>query len=137
MGKQADMNGLWSGTYSYELVGDPVAFTAWFDDRSGALGGTISEPNTFLPAGPDDLQSTLTGVRDGLIVDFAKTYTQASGAHQTPIQYEGEADAELTLIKGIWRFRNPVNLSGRFTLSRVSNSLERAIARRRIVSVDP
>lgn len=135
MADAKDMNGLWSGMYEYKTAREPVRFTAWFDDRSGVLGGTISEPNTFVAGGPEELDARIAGVRDGLVVDFIKTYSRSSSAHQSPIQYEGEADSAFTQVRGVWRLGGRDRSDGRFSLSRVTLGLERALAKPRLAEV--
>lgn len=133
MKKPADMNGLWSGVYAYNLAKAPVAFTAWFDEKAGMLGGTITEPNTFVADGPDELDAIIDGIRSGLNIDFAKRYRRASNAHQEKIYYEGTANADFTEVKGIWHFKSSKAVVGKFTLSRISKALERDIERPRAV----
>lgn len=136
MAQHVDMNGLWSGSYSYELIGEPVVFSAWFDDQGGALGGTITEPNSFLSGGPDDLQADIKGSRHGVVIDFVKTYTKSSGAHLDPIFYEGEANRGFTEVRGVWRFKSAGSLPGKFTLNRISHGMEEAASKRRVAEVE-
>lgn len=136
MTDNTDLNGLWSGSYGYALMGDGVPITVWFDETGGRLAGTIIEPNTFVLDGPNELSSTIDGFRDGLSLQFAKTYDPASGAHQTPIAYEARVDEAFTEIKGIWQFRQADTFSGNFTLSRTSKGLATGIMRRQSVPVD-
>ena len=133
MAKQANMNGLWSGIYTYDLAEAPVPFTAWFDEKAGTLGGTITEPNTFVANGADELDAVIEGIRSGLNIDFAKRYRRASGAHQEKIFYEGTANEDFTEVKGIWHFKSSTIAVGKFTLSRISKALERESARPRAV----
>ena len=135
MAQHVDMNGLWSGSYSYDLIGEPVVFSAWFDDQSGALGGTITEPNTFVPNGPDDLQATIKGGRHGVVIDFIKTYTKLTGTEFAPIFYEGEANQGFTQVNGVWRIKQPNALPGTFVLKRISHGMEEAASKRRSVEV--
>ena len=136
MAQHVDMNGLWTGSYSYDLIGDPVVFSAWIDDQNGVLGGTISEPNTFVQNGPEDLQAIIKGSRHGVLIDFIKTYTIASGASQEGIFYEGEANRAFTEVRGTWRFPSPAILPGKFVLSRLTHGLEKAAAKRRVAEVE-
>lgn len=133
MAKQANMNGLWSGVYTYDLTKAPVPFTAWFDEKASTLGGTITEPNTFVPNGPDELDAVIEGIRNGLNIDFAKRYRRASSAHQEKIYYEGTANEDFTEVKGIWHFKSSKIAVGKFTLSRISKALEREGERPRAV----
>jgi hypothetical protein len=118
--KANSMSGVWSGEYRYDLGGG-TRFTAWFDDYGGALSGTSLEPNGFVSDGPEELAAELNGERTGLQMHWIKIYDAASGAHQTPISYEGEADDAFTRVNGIWRL--PGNFHGTFTLTRVSRAL--------------
>lgn len=126
MAKHVDMNGLWSGSYSYDLISRPVRFTAWIDDQNGTLGGTITEPNTHARGGPDELLAVIEGMRTGHMIDFTKTYASDSGAHTQSIYYEGEANPALTEVTGIWQFRAPDVLKGQFFMSRISDTFEKA-----------
>ena len=134
MTQQNDMNGLWSGEYAYDMEEAPAVFSVWIDDQAGILRGTITEPNTFVHNALEELDANLNGVRDGQIVDFVKIYSPRCGAHQTPIHYEGTANTDFTIVRGIWHFNDPNILAGKFTLSRVSKSLEKEVMRRRIAS---
>ena len=135
MATQTDMNGLWSGTYSYDMVEGETVFTVWINDQSGQLSGTIIEPNTFVPNGFEELHAPLDGICDGNIVDFVKTYDPSSGAHQSPIHYEGTVNPSFTEVRGIWHFKDPHALPGKFVLSRVSNSLEKEVMRSKLASI--
>ena len=136
MTQHVDMNGLWSGTYSYDLIDDPVRCTAWIDDQNGVLGGTITEPNTFVKNGPDELLAVINGARTGQMIAFVKTYATDSGAHSENIYYEGQANAALTEVNGIWRFRALDVSQGKFTLSRLSSAFEKAATRAAFAPVD-
>ena len=135
MAQHVDMNGLWTGTYAYDLIDDRVAFTAWFDDQNGTLGGTITEPNTFVSNGPDELDAIIKGSRHGILIDFIKSYSKNSGVHQSAIYYEGESNPDFTRVSGIWRFQARDVMSGTFTLSRISHGMEKA-AKRRVETVE-
>jgi len=75
MTQQNDMNGLWSGESAYDMEEAPVVFSVWIDDQAGILRGTIIEPNTFVQNALEELDASLSGVRDGQIVDFVKIYS--------------------------------------------------------------
>ncbi len=124
-----DMNGLWSGWYTYSSLGEPVPFTAWIDDSAGLLTGTILEPNTFSNLDIDDLQAELAGTRLGRDVFFSKTYGQGQGAHNLPIAYEGRADEDFETVRGQWSFTDPRGESGPFELKRSSKSNSEGILR--------
>lgn len=124
------MNGLWSGWYSYEGLGQAVPFTAWIDDTGGLLLGTILEPNTFSPLDLDDLQADLSGTRDGQAVFFSKVYSDDQGAHASPILYGGEADARFERVMGRWSFPHLNGLEGRFELTRSSRGIGEGVLRK-------
>ena len=136
MTQHVDMNGLWSGSYSYDLIDSPVRFTAWIDDQSGALGGTIAEPNTFVRGGPDDLEANIKGSRLGVVIDFVKTYSISSDVHLDPIFYEGEANRGFTEVRGVWRIKSDGMRPGKFTLTRISHGMEAAASKHRSVEVE-
>ena len=136
MAQHVDMNGLWSGSYSYDLIGEPVVFSAWFDDQGGALGGTITEPNTLVPNGPDELHATIKGSRHGVVIDFIKTYTKSTGTEIAPIFYEGEANQGFTQVNGVWRIKQPNAMPGTFILNRISRGMEKAAAKRRTAEIE-
>jgi len=126
------MNGLWSGWYGYAgLAGlsQPVAFTAWIDERGGQLAGMILEPNTFSLQPLDDLEADIAGLRAARAVRFAKTYRPGQGVHDHAIQYDGEADARFTHVRGTWSFANAPASHGRFELTRSSRGFSDAILR--------
>ena len=122
-----DLNGLWTGSYSYSAASmGTVAFTAWLDDQAGAIGGTIVEPNTFANSPAEDLSSTVTGARSGSEIAFTKVYDPGQGTHGFAIQYAGKANADFTWIVGRWRVPGEFEWSGPFEMSRQSGALEKA-----------
>lgn len=127
MSTHSDMNGIWSGRYEYFGRGEAVKFTAWFDDQNGALSGTIMEPNSFVPEASEDLQSSISGSRHALEVEFIKQYDTDSGAHDLPIVYSGTVDKDFTLLRGVWVFPDdPQFQKGQFEMSRASVGIEHA-----------
>ncbi len=127
MNIHTDMNGIWSGRYEYFGRGEAVKFTAWFDDQNGTLSGTIMEPNSFVPGAGEELQSSISGARHALEVEFTKTYDATSGAHDRPIVYSGSVDKDFTLLRGVWVFPDdPQFQKGQFEMSRASVSIEHA-----------
>ena len=127
MASPENMNGLWSGWYAYARFSQPVTFTAWIDDTSGLLTGTILEPNTFSSQQVDDLQSEVAGTRDGHHIFFSKTYLSGQGAHDRPIAYNGLADSGFELVRGEWSFAGPHWGHGAFELKRASGSISEGI----------
>ncbi|MCI4644213.1 MAG: hypothetical protein MRY64_05470 [Hyphomonadaceae bacterium] len=130
MGEYSDMNGLWSGWYAYSMLSQRVPFTAWMDDTTGLLTGTILEPNTFSDMDLDDLQSEIAGTRNGSHVFFSKTYLSGQGAHAFPIAYDGHADAEFLCIRGEWSFSGVFKgHRGPFEMRRASQGISEGILR--------
>ncbi|MEO0816501.1 MAG: hypothetical protein AAFX86_04260 [Pseudomonadota bacterium] len=129
MASVRDMNGLWSGWYTYSTLSEPVPFTAWIDDSAGLLTGSILEPNTFSAMDIDDLQAELAGTRLEQQIHFSKTYAAGQGAHEKPIIYEGRADEDFITVRGQWSFANPRDGKGPFELSRSSKSISEGILR--------
>jgi len=123
-----DMSGLWEGRYLYPGGGPAVDFDAEIGDKSGALSGVITEPNTFdLNAGPL-LTSVLAGQVNGGSVAFTKTYV-GEGNAQHSVRYAGTLLDDKTRITGSWKigfFTGPfemTRLSGRE--SRVKDTEEK------------
>lgn len=109
------------------MAGKPaVAFTAWFDDQAGTLGGTLMEPNTFANSPSEDLSSTLNGTRTGMEIGFTKIYDPGQGAHAQPIQYAGKANRDFTWVVGKWRIAGWFEWSGPFEMSRQTGAIEQA-----------
>ncbi|MEM1106575.1 MAG: hypothetical protein AAGH87_09315 [Pseudomonadota bacterium] len=129
MGSKRDMNGLWSGWYTYASLGEPVTFTAWIDDSAGLLTGTILEPNTFSRLEIDDLSAEIAGTRLRQDIFFSKTYSANQGAHGRPIAYEGRADEAFETVRGQWSFTKPSDGRGPFELTRSSKSISEGILR--------
>ncbi|MEL7480562.1 MAG: hypothetical protein AAGJ29_03295 [Pseudomonadota bacterium] len=137
MGKSTDMNGIWSGMYNYDQVDMTVKFTAWLDDENGALGGSVMEPNTFVDGGPDELMAKIKGVRSGLDLAFSKVYHKDLGIRQPPLRYEGEANADFTEVRGVWRFDAPDLMRGQFRLIRMVEGMAGRLLRARAETVKP
>ncbi len=130
MADRLDMNGLWSGWYDYLGLSEAVPFTAWIDDAGGMLAGTILEPNTFVEAGPDDLEALISGQRVATFVTFTKTYREGQGAHGLKIAYEGEADSQFQSVSGEWQIGTDPFNGGRFQLDRSSRGVGEAVLRK-------
>jgi hypothetical protein len=96
-----NISGLWMGSYSYPGGHGPTTpFLARISDDSGALSGTIIEPNTMGPSS-DSLEAVLSGSRQGRSVDFTKTYDGASDAAHA-VDYVGQLSADGDTITGVW-----------------------------------
>lgn len=96
-----DLTGFWTGTYWYFRHGEPVVpFLANIDESSGAISGTISEPD-FLLDSDARLSAFLVGDRDGMRVKFAKVYDgEGSFAHR--VDYTGALLDDGKVLKGSW-----------------------------------
>ncbi len=137
MAKFTDLNGLWAGSFSYPASSmGAVSFTAWIDDKAGALGGTILEPNTFAATPAEELSSSLNGMRSGAEVAFTKVYDPGQGTHGFAIHYAGKANGDFTWIVGRWRIPGDFEWSGPFEMSRQSGTLERAEKQRTVEVVE-
>ena len=99
MGGEANISGLWMGSYSYPWGGS-VPFLARIEDRDGALSGTIIEPNT-MGVSSDSLEAILSGSRHGSAVDFTKAYDGASDAAHA-VDYVGRLSGDGNSITGVW-----------------------------------
>ena len=137
MAAYKDLNGLWTGSYGY-VAGTPaaVAFTAWLDDDSGRIAGTILEPNTFAASPAEELSSVINGARSGTEVAFTKIYDPGQGAHGQEILYAGKANSDFTWIVGRWRIGGWIEVSGPFEMSRQSGALEKAEQERSVELVE-
>lgn len=129
MASTKNMNGLWSGWYTYSSLSEPVPFTAWFDDAAGLLTGSVLEPNTFSKLDIDDLQADIAGTRLRQQIFFTKTYGQDQGAHGLPISYDGRADEAFEMVRGEWSFSDAQRGKGPFELRRSSKSISEGILR--------
>lgn len=134
MAEFIDLNGLWSGWYAYSALSERVAFTAWIDDTSAILTGSIMEPNTFSASNIDDLQADISGTRTGHHVNFVKIYGEGQGAHGYPISYEGETTPDFQRVDGTWSFANPALGTGLFEMVRASRGVSEGILREVMIS---
>ncbi|QAY79358.1 hypothetical protein [Sphingosinicella sp. BN140058] len=106
--------GLWMGSFSYPSRRGPTTpFLARIEDDSGALSGTIIEPNTMGPSS-DSLEAVLRGSRHGKEVDFTKIYDGASDAAHA-VDYVGRLSGDGNTITGIWSL---ADLDGTFEMYR-------------------
>lgn len=96
-----NVTGFWTGSYWYHAPGEPVvSFLANLQDDDGQLSGSMSE------AVPESLvrqrvSAFVSGVHDGLGLEFAKVYDGASlYAHR--VDYVGEISDDGSTIQGHW-----------------------------------
>ncbi|RAZ89702.1 hypothetical protein DPM33_16050 [Mesorhizobium hawassense] len=123
-----NLTGVWHGRYFYPRDLAPVSFVATLFETASALTGTTHEPAG--PATSALRYASLEGQRDGRMVVFVKTYTNA-GSNAQPIDYSGRLNGDATEIEGIWRIRG--NWSGKFLMIRSPGkavSVERKVAER-------
>lgn len=101
MAGPADISGLWMGSFAYPGGHGPTTpFLAKIEDNDGALSGSIVEPNMMGASSPE-LQSVLSGSRDGTAVDFTKLYDGASDAAHA-VDYVGRLSGDGNTISGVW-----------------------------------
>lgn len=107
------LTGRWIGRYDYGR-GSGVAFEADLIDQDGQISGRTAESNSFRSDMGGTLVAQVQGERAGLMVQFVKDYL-GFAQPSSPI-YEGQANAALTRVDGLWRF--PSGESGRFVMLR-------------------
>jgi hypothetical protein len=112
--KSLNIGGLWMGSFSYPSNHGPTTpFLARIEDESGALSGTIIEPNT-MGRSSDSLEAILSGSRHGEQVDFTKAYDGASDAAHA-VDYVGRLSGDGNTISGVWSL---ADLDGTFEMYR-------------------
>lgn len=96
-----NMTGLWEGSFSYPgFRGPTTPFVARLQESGGALVGSIMEPDT-MGRSADELEATLTGMRQGRSVDFTKTYDGSGGASHA-VDYVGRIADNGDRVSGVW-----------------------------------
>ena len=102
------------GSYSYPRGAGPTTpFLARIEDRGGALGGSIIEPN-LQGRLSDSVEAFIRGSRHGAAVDFTKVYDGASDlAHA--VDYVGRLSGDGNSIIGVWSLGD---LDGTFEMHR-------------------
>ena len=101
MTRPPNISGLWMGSFSYPSgLGPTTPFLARIEDHDGKLSGDIMEPNTVGPSS-EQLQSFLSGTREGASVDFVKAYDGASDAAHA-VDYVGCLSGDGMMITGVW-----------------------------------
>ena len=89
------------GSFSYPAnLGPTTPFLARIEDHDGRLAGDIVEPNT-IGASSGQLQSFLSGSRQGSAIDFVKAYDGASDAAHA-VDYVGRLSGDGMAITGVW-----------------------------------
>ena len=102
------------GSFSYPAnLGPTTPFLARITDEDGRLSGDILEPNTIGPSS-GQLQSFLSGTRQGSAVDFIKAYDGASDAAHA-VDYVGRLSGDANSIIGVWSL---ADLDGPFEMYR-------------------
>lgn len=101
MSDGANLSGLWLGSFSYPGGAGPTTpFMAKLADAGGSLSGETVEPNTVGPSS-ETLEAFIVGTRDGVSVDFTKTYDGAADAAHS-IDYVGQVSGDGNRITGVW-----------------------------------
>jgi hypothetical protein len=102
------------GSFSYPAnLGPTTPFLARIEDHDGRLAGDIVEPNT-IGASSGQLQSFLSGSRQGSAIDFVKAYDGASDAAHA-VDYVGRLSGDGMAITGVWSL---ADLDGPFEMYR-------------------
>ena len=95
-----NLSGLWLGSFAYpQGQGPTTPFIAKLVDRDGSLTGETVEPNISFTS--EALEAFLVGSRQGVSVDFTKTYDGASDAAHA-VDYVGRLSADGNSIVGVW-----------------------------------
>ncbi|MCD2323854.1 hypothetical protein LQ953_07470 [Sphingomonas sp. IC-56] len=108
-----DVGGVWYGHWDAEqLEVEPNRFIALLDEQSGAITGTITEPDSEEAGGV--LRAVVGGQRSGSSVAWMKQY-DGSGRLAHAVRYTGAVNADATEIRGRWQLEG---FSGGFTMTR-------------------
>ncbi len=114
MSRPPNISGLWMGSFSYPSnLGPTTPFLARIEDHDGRLSGDIMEPNT-VGSSSEQLQSFLSGTREGSSIDFVKAYDGASDAAHA-VDYVGRLSGDGMMITGVWSL---ATLDGSFEMYR-------------------
>ncbi len=111
MSDPQDVSGVWYGRYAAYDGHEDNGFIALLEEISGAVTGTITEPDG---AGGAIRRATVTGQRDGASLRFTKQY-DGSGGWTHFVRYSGAVDADGTLVMGSWVVEG---LTGAFDMTR-------------------
>lgn len=126
MSAHNDMSGFWTGEYRYSSDPLTVRFSASLQESDGVLSGFILEPNTFILNDSDEAHAVIDGKRLGHGVIFTKLYTTPIDETQPPLLYQGSVNGDFTRVVGVWHFTARSQLTGSFTMSRVTGAASRA-----------
>jgi hypothetical protein len=121
-----DLNGAWTGVYFYPDEDLSTPFVATLIEAGGGISGMTEERDNYEIFGSPIVYANLSGSRDGQTVAFRKTYENAPD-DQSPIDYEGDVNTELTRIEGQWTI--PGVWSGRFLMTRAVGRNDNAVER--------
>lgn len=110
----ADLSGDWSGIFNYPTDLPATAFLAHLVDSSGAICGTVDEPNIWV-AGRAAIGAVVDGRREGSGVRFVKYYEDPDGGYDV-VHYDGQIDEAGDEISGRWDI--PGEWSGTFIMTR-------------------
>jgi hypothetical protein len=128
-----NLSGLWMGSFSYPAGQGPTTpFLAKIEDHDGSLSGSIMEPNT-IGRSSGELQSVISGDRQGSAVDFTKMYDGESDAAHA-VDYVGHVSADGNTISGVWSL---AKLDGFFEMYREAVWVEEAGKEAEAVPLDP
>lgn len=113
--KSLSLTGHWYGSYSYDGVMEPTAFTATLVDVEGWISGATEEQVDHGEGMARTFPAMVAGTRTGSAVEFDKTYDGTGGLSHT-VRYVGALTADGTEIEGRWRL--PDGHSGPFLMMR-------------------
>lgn len=112
--KRLNISGLWLGSFAYPAsLGPTTPFLARIVDEGGKLSGDILEPNT-IGSSSEQLQSFISGTRQGAAVDWVKAYDGASDAAHA-VDYVGWLSGDGMSVTGVWSL---ADLDGPFEMHR-------------------
>ena len=99
-GAGTNLTGEWRGLYTYPEAGLHVSFAAELVEIAGQLHGEVLEPDILSPE-PRVLRASIEGRRDGVSVEFDKSYGGAVG-YEAVVRYAGSLSADGLEIEGGW-----------------------------------
>jgi hypothetical protein len=127
--EEASLTGVWDGLYNWPDSRPRTPFTAVLIDTGGALSGSVHEVSLSGPLEGRELTAMISGARSGSSVRFTKTY-DAKPVRLRPVIYDGQVNADLTEIEGLWTI--PGLWSGMFLMIRPRRTAETAKAGERL-----
>ncbi len=101
MVQASDLNGLWTGQFSYFASEDlgQWPFKARLVGKEGRLSGLVIEPHVH---GNGEVKADLEGTIEGSKVSFVKRYQSTSNDYTRPVSYEGQVSEDGKTIAGTW-----------------------------------